>query len=323
MKGTYKVEIELAKQEKIVNQLFGVSLAESRELTDGWANAAYEIKLTDGRKVVLKAAPLPDVKMMRYERNLMRAEVEVMRSVRDLGTVPVPAIYGHDDSRSLVPVEYFVMEFIEGEPYSKRKNEMETEQRKKVERELGRYNRRINELKGSRFGLYADEASQSDSWKEAFGSMIESVLLDGEDEGVELPADYDEMRRQIAKALPALEEVKEPRLAHWDLWDGNVFVKDGRITGIIDFERAMWADPLIEHYFSHFNGTQAFYEGYGQASLTREEKLRRSLYDLHLDLILRIECAYRQYEDPVHIEWTKRNAAEGWERFLTTLSLAE
>ncbi|THF74954.1 aminoglycoside phosphotransferase family protein [Cohnella fermenti] len=303
--------------------IFGTAIRETKELEDGWANAAYAITMEDGRRAVLKAAPPEGARLMRYERNLMRTEVEVTRRVGELGTVPVPAIYKHDDSRTIVPVEYFVMEFLEGTPYSAARNGMSLEERERIERELGRYNRLINGIKGERFGLYSWGAEGKPTWREAFGQMAENVLLDGEEAGVELPAAYEEVRRRIAAVLPALREADEPRLAHWDLWDGNVFVKDGRITGIIDFERAMWADPLIEHYFSRFNGSAAYYEGYGRGELTGGERIRRSLYDLYLDLILHIECAYRGYENEDHIRWARDNAKEGWERFLNSTNGGE
>ena len=28
------------------------------------------------------------------------------------------------------------------------------------------------------------------------------------------------------------------------MWEGNIFVKDGEISGIIDWERAMWGEPV-------------------------------------------------------------------------------
>ena len=54
-----------------------------------------------------------------------------------------------------------------------------------------------------------------------------------------------------AEAHPALDEVQSPRLVHWDLWDGNVFVDPAtaQITGISDFERSLWGDPLMEVNF--------------------------------------------------------------------------
>ena len=116
--------------------------------------------------------------------------------------------------------------------------------------------------------------------------------------------------------MPALDEVTEACLVHWDLWDGNIFIHEGQISGIIDFERAFWGEPLIEHYFSHFSQCAAFEEGYGRAVVTETERIRRSLYDLFLDLILVIECAYRQYENQDHVKWTIENFRQGYERFL-------
>jgi hypothetical protein len=42
--------------------------------------------------------------------------------------------------------------------------------------------------------------------------------------------------------------VTEPRLVHADPWPGNVFVvpETGEVLGLIDVERALWADPLFD-----------------------------------------------------------------------------
>ena len=74
------------------------------------------------------------------------------------------------------------------------------------------------------------------------------------------------MRSPVSHNLDVLDEVSEPALVHWDLWAGNVFVKDGKITGITDFERALWGDPLMEHYFRMITEPkrpEAFLRGYG------------------------------------------------------------
>ena len=88
--------------------------------------------------------------------------------------------------------------------------------------------------------------------------------------------------------------------------------------GIIDFERALWDDPLMEYYFSHFNQTSPFLEGYGKTTLTPSEKGRRALYDFYLDLIFCIECPFRQYEDLNHLQWARDNIKQGWSRFLAS-----
>ena len=45
------------------------------ELKDGWFNAAYSIRLADGREVILKIAPPPDAEVMQYEKQIMVTEV--------------------------------------------------------------------------------------------------------------------------------------------------------------------------------------------------------------------------------------------------------
>ncbi|MNC52015.1 Phosphotransferase enzyme family protein [compost metagenome] len=107
----------------------------------------------------------------------------------------------------------------------------------------------------------------------------------------------------------------EPRLIHWDLWNGNLFVKDGVIVSIIDWERALWGDVLLEYYFRHFESSQAFIQGYGQTFDSPNELLRKKLYDFYLDLILVIECYSRQYKDDNHVRWAAENLAESWRSF--------
>jgi len=317
MDSGIKRKLTESEMTAITSKAFGQAAIAVKELTDGWANAAYQVMLDDGRLIIVKAAPLTATKMMSYEQGLMKAEVEVLRLVKKIGEIPVPSVYAHDATESIVDCEYFIMEMLEGEPYNKVKDRLTEEQRNQIDYQLGVYNSQLNEIRGERFGLYAANEEENHTWRQAFHSLLLSVLADGEREGVRLPADYDTIRSEVALRLGVLDEVTEPRLVHWDLWDGNVFVKDGTITGIIDFERALWGDPLMEHYFSHFSNTTAFLEGYGKGELTRAEDGRRALYDLYLDLILCIECSFRQYEDLNHLQWTRDNLEQGWSRFLT------
>lgn len=317
MDSGIKRKLSESEMTAITSKAFGQAAIAVKELTDGWANAAYQVMLEDGRLIIVKAAPLASAKLMSYEQGLMKAEVEVLRLVKQMGVIPVPAVYVHDASESIVNCEYFIMEMLDGEPYNKVKDRLTDEQRNQIDYQLGIYNRQLNEIHGERFGLYAANNEANRTWREAFHSLLLGVLADGESEGLRLTEEYDTIRSEVARRLGVLDEVTEPRLIHWDLWDGNVFIKDGAITGIIDFERALWGDPLMEHYFSHFCNTAAFLEGYGITQLTTAERGRRALYDLYLDLILCIECSFRQYEDVNHLQWTRNNMEQGWQRFLT------
>lgn len=324
--------------ENIAQAAFGCGCAHSEELSEGWANSAYALELEDGRSAVLKAAAESEEGRMRCERGLMRTEVEVIRRVESLGTVPVPEIYAHDASKTIVPCEYFLMEKLEGASYDKIQGELPQTQRDAIDRELGSYFRRIHSVTGTEFGYYLPNAANSTAWDDAFIALMRDVMRDGQDAGMTLPMDYATLERHLELHRNALREVKTPRLIHWDSWAGNVFVKNGRAESLIDFERALWADPLMEYGFGKFGYSAAFGQGYaeedarmnadaekgGAASRTaslpegseRSQKIRRALYPLYLDLVMRVECHYRGFGEE-HTQWAHQNLQDGWERFLT------
>jgi aminoglycoside phosphotransferase (APT) family kinase protein len=268
-----------------------------KELTEGFFNVAYEVTLPD-QTVILKIAPPTDAKVMTYEKNMMKAEVEALRLVKEKTEVPVPEIIYYDDSHTLCNADYIFMEKIEGDNFFTLKSQglIPYETQNEIFRQVGLYNYEMNQIHGTAFGYMGIPESQGSSWKEVFLAMIEEVLGDGERIGIDLGTSYDEVRELIQKACISLEEVTEPCFVHWDLWDGNIFVKDGRITGIIDFERALWAEPLMEFYFRGHTSIKEFYEGYG-ANLREHAPIRAFLYDMYLFLIMVIETKYRMYPD--------------------------
>lgn len=298
---------------QMVERIFGsgIEISSCIELGEGWFNTAYSIDLSDGRGTVLKLSPPEHVRTLRYEHNLMEAEVSAMRLIHEAGGVPIPVVYGYDDTKELAPCRYFFQERLAGRTYNHVRGELTEAENNAIEIELGGYNAKLNEIKGESFGYLAQTESHRSSWREAFGVMIDWVLQDGKEAGVELPVPYEQVRAIVEAHADTLDDVTSPRLVFWDLWEGNLFVNEGHITGIIDAERALWGDPLMEHSFSHFANRAAFLQGYGIPSPAADSRTnrRRLLYDLYLALVLRIESSYRQYDDN-HTQWTADNLAE-------------
>lgn len=285
---------------KMVQKAFGEDLNLQDimilELTEGFFNVAYEIKLPD-QEVILKIAPETDANIMSYEKNIMQAEVEGLRLVKEKTVVPVPEVYFYDDSRSICNASYFFMEKIEGESLSQLGNKgMQDEEWEKIKFDTGRYNREINSIIGKQFGYLGQPEKQGNSWRETFLSMISDVLTDGEKIGIDIGVNYNDIRNLIHNVDYVLDEVKLPVFVHWDLWEGNIFVKDGKITGIIDFERCLWGDPLIEHGFCRDSYKKEFVKGYG-TDLRSIAPVRALLYDIYLYLIMTVETNYRNYPD--------------------------
>jgi aminoglycoside phosphotransferase (APT) family kinase protein len=287
----------------LARHAFGVGLvpgdAGLRELTDGWFNAVHELALADGRRVVLKIAPPPGAPVMTYERDLMATEVATMRLVKSDPAIPVPAVLFHDESRRLCDAPYFFMEKVPGANLDHVRKALSPGEASAVDRHVGEVVRAINGFRGEWFGMPGHPGLRAATWREAFGKIVESVLQDAARRDVAFPRPAEEIRALVQHHTPALDAVREPCLVHWDGWDKNFFIADGRVTGLIDFERALWADPLMEAQFRalSWDGVSDALRGYGRTTFTAEEMVRCRLYTLHLALVMHTECFYRLYPD--------------------------
>lgn len=315
MDSLSKIPLSTGMVEEVVRYHFGSSarLAGFEELHEGYFNAAARLELGDGRKMVLKAAPLAEMKVLRYERGLMRAEVESMRLVRERTSVPVPEVLVHDTSRRLLPSDFFIMEMLPGVPFHRLRAGFAEEDQRRIEREMGWMVREMSTIRGESFGYWAQPASAGTPWRECFASMVWGVLQDGLEARVELGQPYEAIYGQMEVHFGVLDAVDTPRLVHWDLWDGNVFVdpQTRRVTGLIDFERVMWADPLIEAIFMRLPPAPAYVEGFGGPLFEEPgEVTRRLLYNAYLFLIMIIECTYRQYPDNRQETWSRMMLGE-------------
>lgn len=268
------------------------------ELKEGWFNAAYNVWLSGGREVILKIAPLKGADIMTYEKHIMTTEVALMRLVRGNPAIPVPEIYAFDTTRDVCDSEYFFMEKLTGDNYGNVKESFAPAMQAQIDQQIGVIIREVNGFTGTYFGYDGNSDLRGETWKEAFLKIIDAVLEDGARKNADPGFPIDDIREAVLKHASSLEEVTTPQLVHWDAWDLNFFVKDGKVTGIIDFERALWADPLMESQFRAlaFGGVSECMRGYGKTAFTREEDERCHLYTLYLALVMKIECYYRQYE---------------------------
>ncbi len=278
------------------------------ELGHGWFNVAYRITLRDGRDVVLKIAPPADVPVMTYEHGAMRIELAALAMIPERTPVPVPRVDHADTGHDLVDADWFVMPFVEGDNLGMIKGTLAPDQLEAFDEQIGAANRELNALVGPWFGPLAGPGDPS--WRVVFTGIVEDVLRDGERRGVDLGWDYDLVRQALAAHAHVLDEVTEPRFVEWDLWDSNVMVRDGRIACVIDHERALYGDPLMEagfvaHHLPAFGDATAFMRGYGWTELTEGEQLRRRLYCLHLMLVMVIETVYRAHTDTTQYEWAR------------------
>jgi aminoglycoside phosphotransferase (APT) family kinase protein len=310
MESISKTALSPENSQRIIRQHLGSErkIASMEELKDGYFNAAYHIRLEDGFQFVLKIAPPPHVRVLRYEKNIMRTEVETMQLVKARTEIPVPAILFYDESCSLLPSPFYGMEFVDGVPLHKLRKTLDPVDQSGIDRVIGTYLRQMNAITNDEFGYYAQPENQFSHWQDAFVHMLEAVLQDGRDANVTLPMPDKEILGVATRYGNAMDEVSVASLVHWDLWDGNIFINPdtNHIVGVIDFERAVWADPLMEVNFGAFGINQDFLAGYGfNYPFTPAQEIRRSLYNIYLFLIMVIECSYRNYPTHDQEDWAR------------------
>lgn len=286
------------------------------ELKEGWFNAAYKVRLADGREVILKIAPPSGAEVMRYEKNLMATEVAAMHLVRTNPAIPVPTIYFFDQTHDLCDADYFFMAKLDGENLEHVKASLPAATQEAIELRMGAIVRAINRFPGTYFGYAGNPDLQAPTWPAAFLKIVEAILEDAADKEVTFDFGYDEIRCAVLNHAAALAEVTTPCLVHWDAWPLNFLVKDGQICGIIDFERALWADPLMEAHFRQFGagGITNSMRGYGKTAFTVAEEERNHLYTLYLALVMNTECYYRNYDtdDVFHFSRQLMGAEMAW-----------
>ncbi len=171
-----------------------------------------------------------------------------------------------------------------------------------LKKELAGYLAQLHQIKGEYFGYFTeDRNNQHKTWKEAFLSMMSMILEDGKKNGTKLP--YDRYEKVLKEKLNYLEAVKEPSLVDYDLWAGNVFVKQQGenyvLEGIIDFERAFWGDPLadfggsvmlLDNIYEEPDIWRVYQEKaeFGR-ELSKEDQIRRAFYGLYIYTIMAAE----------------------------------
>lgn len=281
---------------RMTQKALGEDALEIRELKEGYFNIAYQVRLSD-RDVVLKIAPSPETEVMTFEKNIMFSEVDSMKMVAQRTEVPVPEVLFYDSSRDVADREYFFMEMLEGKSLSSISDVLPEEQKQRIYYDMGRYTAMLNGITGERFGYYGQPDRQGEDWYEVFRDILRDPFADAERKGIAMPVKEDETLELLERDRALFGAVKTPRFVHWDIWAGNVFIADGQIRGIIDFERCLWGDPLLEVGFRCYEQNSAFFGGYGIKGLSREEKRRARWYDVYLALLWCLETDYRGYDN--------------------------
>lgn len=282
------------------------------ELTEGMCNVAYKLTYEDGFRTILKIASPIKEGFMTNECHLMDAEVKAIKLVGKHTDIKVPEVYTYDTTKSLCQGDYFFMECMEGENWITVYDSLGEEVLAGLRKEVGQVQKKLSLVSGEKFGMLGDTEHTFDTLYEFVYYLINNVLQDAERKNVEIGISREVMLERLAKDREYFDTVQTPALVHWDMWEGNIFIKDGAITGIIDWERAMWGEAFMDEPFRHHKRNPQLLEGFGVGELSKEVLGRIFWYDVLLYLTMMTEGFYREYEDDGLYHWSKGLLEEVW-----------
>ncbi len=319
MESITKTKLSFEQIQAITRQAFGAETVVQAvtELTDGYFNTAYKLERLGETAVILKVAPPKNVQVLRYEQDLMSVEVLALQQANSIADIPAPQVMYRKQGESVVENDFFFMEFVPGTPLDKCRHQLSEEQAAWVAQEIGRIAKQLNSIKGSVYGHPTQPEKQFINWADAFLFMIQELLEDAADAKVALPYDYKAIYKIVEAHRGLLSEVDGACLVHKDLWAGNIFVntETNRVTGVVDFERAIYADALMEPVCGFLLENDDFLQAYlGRTELTQSEKIRTTLYKIYLFLLMVIECPYRQYGDNGQEKWAREQLENSFEQ---------
>ena len=275
-----------------------------KELTEGMCNVTYSIVFDDNSESILKIAAKDKKGNLSNEKNLMQAEVTAMKLVAENCQFKVAQVQYYDTSNTVCDGHYFFMEKLDGENLFLIKSELPEQVIAQIDKETGEISRELTAVRNPQFGFLGEDV-RYDSLFELVRQMIVNLISDAEKRDIDIIYDGRTFLTQLENDRYAFEEVKTASLVHWDMWEGNIFVKNGHISGVIDWERALWGEAFMDDRFRTHNRGKRFLEGFGQTAFSENEQKRMRWYDIILYLTMMIEVFYREYEDKGQYFWAR------------------
>lgn len=292
--------LDRADAEALVRGALGADLAFTahEEFKDGFFNAAHALDLADGRRLVVKVAPDKGLKLLSYEVDLMATEIECFERGLAAGA-PMPRLWHADPEGGVM-----IIDRLEGVPLFKVRSEIPAAEFPALRKEIGAQAARFASVTGERFGYpYRDGRMAADTWSAAFLAMTDDILADIEEQDTSLPRPVAEVRAMFEAQRDLLDDVTRPALIHFDLWDGNIFVRRNgtgwEFEAFIDGERAFYGDPVAELVSLQMIPEAEFasvVDGFLGRPMTAGEERRLALYRMYIMLILVAECKVRGFD---------------------------
>ncbi len=278
-------------------------------ITTGRFNISYVVKCKKD-DLILRIAPTQDIGLIFYEKNMMAQEPGIHRIIKERTSIPVPEIYIYDNSHSIIDTDYLIMEKIDGITATDA-NFLTKKQWDYILYQIGKHLNELHCLKAEEYGYLGEHhpMTPQKNWAAAFSVMWNKMI----NQIVEVGGYSKEEGDSFVKLLDAYYNVFQHNpvssLLHMDIWHQNIILdKNGKIIGIVDWDRALYGDVEIEFAVLDYCGISepSFWKGYGmQRDFSKNDLIRNIFYLLYEIQKYIIIYSTRRY-NPASVEQYKK-----------------
>ena len=262
-------------------------------ITTGKHNSSFWV-VAEQNRWVLRVAPPDSTGLLFYEKRMMRQEPFLHDLMCSRTTIPVPEIIAADFSRIQIDRDYILMTALPGVPLSDAC--LNSDQQQQVLYQVGIHLHQLHQLTAANclgiesYGYIGSHhpMQPQPTWAEAFCVMWNLLLDDVVASGCYTVNDRQFMARLLDQHITHFthfDDAESPRLLHMDVWSQNILVDEtGNVTGLVDFDRALWGDPEIEFAVLDYCGISepAFWQGYGsERDQSNSARIRQRFYLLY------------------------------------------
>jgi aminoglycoside phosphotransferase (APT) family kinase protein len=211
-----------------------------------------------GRRCILL---LEDGRIAKMGQTILRQEADNLKFIREHTTIPVPEVFDSYDIEG--GGHCIIMSRVPGITLQEAWPQLSNESKSCILDELIGYVHQLRQLQGTTIS----SASGSPTGMYVFGSTIDNVLMSPSEFHdfltsrvyPKLPRDY------VSYLRTRFDDNARLLFTHADLMDRNILVKDGKISGIVDWE---WAGFYPEHWeFIMIMSNSAWPMGWGNRML--------------------------------------------------------
>ncbi|MBD3344556.1 MAG: phosphotransferase [Chitinivibrionales bacterium] len=251
-------------------------------ITTGKFNSSWFVELSADR-YVLRIAPPRDSVFVFYERRMMKQEPAIHKLLREKTSVPVPEIIAFDETLQIIPNDFIIMSRLPGTPLSQSSG-VKSE---RTMHQVGACLAQVHALTAETYGYIGDHhpMKPQPTWHDAFQEMWNRMIDDIVAVGYYSEQEADTLRTLLSTHDGLFDRPVQSSLLHMDIWAQNLLVENtGNLTGIVDWDRALWGDPEIEFAVLDYCGvsTPSFWKGYGrERDQSPEAQIRNAFYLLY------------------------------------------